>query len=148
MGLPRPVRLNNPGDIRSDGTMWLGETPQPLDPEFVSFSEPVFGLRALMKILLNYQSEHKLSTVAQIVSRWAPPSENPTAAYIKDVASRVGASADAPLVLTDPATLILLAKAMVRNECGPCTVGVNWYSDDLYRQAAEMALGIDVAKVA
>ena len=56
---------------------------------FCIFDEAVMGIRALMRILLVYRFHHKKSTIDDIISRWAPPSENDTDAYIDFVCERV-----------------------------------------------------------
>ena len=47
------------------------------------------GIRALMKILLTYRFTHKKTDVDSIISRWAPPSENDTNAYIDFVCKEI-----------------------------------------------------------
>lgn len=81
--LPRGIRNNNPGNIRH-GANWLGlnTNGQDIDSSFCVFTAPVYGIRALAKVLINYKRIHGLNTVRQIVSRYAPPNENQTTAYI------------------------------------------------------------------
>lgn len=85
--VPEGIRNNNPGNIDwSAGTTWVGQVhPQPLGQRFCIFLAPVYGIRALLKLLQNYQKEEGLQTIRQFISRWAPPSENDTEKYIKDV---------------------------------------------------------------
>jgi hypothetical protein len=40
--------------------------------------------------LIAYQDKHGLRTIRQIVSRWAPPTENNTNAYVRAVAADTG----------------------------------------------------------
>ena len=47
------------------------------------------GIRALMRILLTYRFTHKKTNVDSIISRWAPPSENDTDAYIDFVCKKM-----------------------------------------------------------
>ena len=82
--LPRGIRNKNPGNIKL-GTAWDGLADEQSDPTFCVFKETVWGIRALMRILLVYRFSHKKSNVDDIISRWAPPSENDTQAYIKFV---------------------------------------------------------------
>ena len=79
--LPRGIRNKNPGNIKL-GTDWDGLASDQTDPTFCIFDEAVMGIRALMKILLTYRFTHKKTSVDDIISRWAPPSENDTNAYI------------------------------------------------------------------
>ena len=59
---PRGIRLNNPGNIEY-GESWRGMAADQKDPRFVTFTEPVYGIRALAKLLLNYQRKHGIRTV-------------------------------------------------------------------------------------
>ena len=87
MTQPRGIRNNNPGNIRH-GAKWQGlkENSRDLDPAFCVFKNPIYGIRALAKGLLNYKKLYGLNTVRSIISRYAPPNENQTLAYIQSVA--------------------------------------------------------------
>ena len=87
--LPRGIRNKNPGNIKL-GTDWDGLAKEQTDPIFCIFDEAVMGIRALMRILLVYRFHHKKTTIDDIISRWAPPSENDTDAYIDFVCDKVG----------------------------------------------------------
>jgi hypothetical protein len=82
--LPRGIRNNNPGNIKL-GTAWDGLSDEQNDDVFCQFKEPVWGIRALMRILLVYRFNYKIRTIEDIIGRWAPPSENDTEAYINYV---------------------------------------------------------------
>ena len=86
--LPRGIRNKNPGNIKL-GTAWDGLAAEQTDPTFCIFDEAVMGIRALMRILLVYRFSHKKYTIEDIITRWAPPSENDTDAYIKFVCERM-----------------------------------------------------------
>lgn len=109
----RGIRNNNPMNIRADGTQWRGAVGD--DGEFVQFDSPVMGIRAAARILRTYRQKYGLSTIGGIVSRWAPPSENDTASYIKSVAAKVGKIADADLSDSDYPALMA---AMIYHENG------------------------------
>jgi hypothetical protein len=65
---------------------WEGEAPEDWDPEFEEFTEMVYGVRAVAKILITYRDKHKLKNPGQVISRWAPKEDgNDTAAYIRHV---------------------------------------------------------------
>ena len=113
----RGVRNNNPGNIRH-GDPWQGMRPEQTDSDFVQFISPEYGIRALVKTLLSYQRQYGLRTIAQIIARWAPPSENNTAAYITAVAGAVRVRPDDPLVLTDRAVMLPLVRAIIAHENG------------------------------
>ena len=85
--LPRGIRNKNPGNIKL-GTDWDGLADEQSDPTFCSFKEAVWGIRALMRILLVYRFHHKKNNVEDIIGRWAPPNENDTDAYIDFVCKK------------------------------------------------------------
>ncbi len=88
---PRGIRNFNPGNIRhAKGTRWQGMSANQNDSAFVQFTGPQWGIRAIARTLITYQDKHALRTIRQIISRWAPPSENNTESYIRQVAARVG----------------------------------------------------------
>lgn len=140
---PRGIRNNNPGNIRRSGAPWQGERDDILDDsEFAVFVSPLYGIRALMKLLLTYQDRHALNTVRAIINRYAPPHENDTDAYISQVARHIGHGADETLDLHAPATLMALTQAIVTHENGrsPPSRPKYWYDGDLYQQAARLLL--------
>ncbi len=87
---PRGIKNNNPGNIRLSADNWRGLKEKQRDPDFFQFTDEVFGIRALVKLLRNYQRKYGLNTIAAIISRYAPSNENNTQAYIDSVARRVG----------------------------------------------------------
>lgn len=129
----RGIRNNNPGNIRKTRTLWRGEAASQPDPDFVTFTSPAYGIRAIAKILLNYQAAG-LNTLRKIVSRWAPPSENNTTAYVAGVAHDVGVGPDQLVDLHTQPRLVSVMKALVRHE-----EGVQPYPDTEYVQGAGLA---------
>ena len=119
---PRGIRNNNPGNIEDNGTAWLGLVPadqKGAEERFCVFQEPVYGIRAMARILLTYQSKHNLMTLRAMISRWAPPSENDTEAYIAHVADACGRSADEAIDLsTDKLRFESLVATIIRHENG------------------------------
>lgn len=114
---PRGIRLNNPGNIRLSRTLWQGEAGAQNDPEFISFAEPMWGLRAIARILSTYQ-RNGLDTVRKMVGRWAPPSENNTDAYVRAVARGMGVDPDASVDLRTPGHMVNMILAIVLHENG------------------------------
>jgi hypothetical protein len=94
----RGIRLNNPSNLRH-GVKWQGMSADQPDKDFVKFLTPEHGLRAMYKNLMTYRTKHKLDTIGGIISRWAPPNENNTKAYIDFVSKRMGISPTAKLSL-------------------------------------------------
>jgi len=118
INMTRGERNNNPGNIRLTDTHWLGERADESDPDFEQFNSPDDGLRALALLLKNYQVRGGLTTVRQIVNRYAPPSENATGAYVAAVSTELGVAPDDPVYLSDGATLTTLVRAIIRQENG------------------------------
>ena len=91
-------RNNNPLNIRKvPGTHWKGEIPQSTPPLggdggglFVRFTTLEHGIRAAYQILDTYRRKYKAVCIEDIISRWAPPSENDTEAYIRSVCTLTG----------------------------------------------------------
>ena len=141
--LPRGIRNNNPGNIRQGTAKWQGMRDAAFDPAFVEFTDPVYGIRAMMKIFLTYYRKYGLDTVQSIVNRWAPPHENATDHYAAHVAQLLKVKRYD--VLDVPALLVPLAKAVTLHENGAPPRGTDkpryWYEDSLYEQAREMVLG-------
>ena len=116
---PRGIRNNNPGNIRW-GENWLGlkQDGKEQDPSFCVFISAVYGIRALARLLLNYQKLYGLNTPRKIISRYAPPSENQTQAYIQSVSAQLGITPDGKVDLTEIGTLTVFIKAIIRHENG------------------------------
>jgi hypothetical protein len=113
----RGIVNNDPGNIRRSNIKWLGAVPG-TDPAFVTFDTPEHGIRALAKILLTYQRQYHLHTIAEIITRFAPSSENDTEAYIADVEQRVGIGRDVAINLEVSTTLGALCDAIIHHEEG------------------------------
>lgn len=82
---------NNPCNIRfSKRNNWLGQ----IEPckGFCQFDYIDNGVRACIKILKHYRNDLRLCSIRDIISRWAPNSENDTERYIGYVASCLGCS--------------------------------------------------------
>lgn len=114
---PRGIRNNNPLNIRI-GNTWLGERNNPTDPAFEEFVSMEYGLRAAFCILRRYIRRYGKTTVPQIVSTWAPASENNTQRYIDIVCQRSGIKPDQQIRFEDADTMCKLVDAMAFVECG------------------------------
>lgn len=113
--LTRGYRNKNPGNIRSTSVKWQGEIGKD-DKGFVIFDTDTSGLRALAKLLLNYEKKG-YRTVRDIISRYAPKADNNnTEAYINSVASALNVDPDG-LVMIAPRLQELLP-AIVKHENG------------------------------
>lgn len=134
---PRGIRNNNPGNIRTRGTRngiggadpWKGLVGED-DAGYGIFSEPLYGLRAMFRELgTGYARGER--TIRQIISQWAPSSENDTAAYIAAVSAGTGIPADLELTRSDFTAMV---KAIIRHENGRQP-----YPDELLAQARALA---------
>jgi len=133
---PRGIRNHNPGNIDRTTERWQGmAADQSSDKRFVVFSAPVWGLRALAKVLLSYQRKHGLRTPAAIIGRWAPPVENDTGAYARQVAKALGVGVNDQIDLQRPETLQRILPAIVQHENGQQP-----YSTALIAEAVRLAL--------
>ncbi len=117
--LPRGYRNNNPLNIRISSDRWLGKVEPNTDGAFEQFAQPVYGYRAAIKLIQNYIRNRHLTTISQIVSRWAPPSENYTQNYIQHVADTTGIPADATLSPSNKQQITSIVYAMAIRENGP-----------------------------
>ncbi|WP_043679871.1 membrane protein [Castellaniella defragrans] len=119
MKKPRGIRNHNPGNLRW-GDPWQGLVPvkQRTDKAFCQFVSAAYGIRALARTLITYQDKHGLHTVRQIISRWAPSSENDTQAYVQAVASQIGRSADDRLDMQSYRDIKAVTEAIIRHENG------------------------------
>lgn len=140
--LPRGIRNNNPGNIRIGKSRWQGQSEVQTDAEFVEFDDAVYGLRALMRLLLTYRIKYGLDTVESIINRYAPPKENATDNYIYHVAQALKVKRTEVIDLTAAPVLTALAAAITRHENGRAMEGFprDWYPPGLYARAAELAL--------
>lgn len=115
---PRGIRNNNPGNIRHTGAVWKGLATPSSDGAFCIFTEAKWGIRALAMVLRNYKRKYGICSVSGIINRFAPSTENDTAAYIRSVCTAVGCDADARLDTENEAVLLPLVKAIIRHENG------------------------------
>ena len=117
--LPLGLQYNNPLNIRLvPGTCWKGSLPVSGGAEsarFVRFETMEWGLRAAFCILRTYARRHGATCIRDIVSRWAPPSENNTLQYIRNVCLWTGLGGNEHLTEKQWPKLV---RAMARQECG------------------------------
>ncbi|OCA56260.1 structural protein [Photorhabdus namnaonensis] len=117
--MSRGIRNNNPGNIRW-GDDWQGLVPesQRTDKSFCQFVSPEYGIRAMIKILHNYNRKHGLKTVKGIISRWAPHNENNTDAYISHVCKDTEVTCDQVVDVFNKEFMTKLIKSVITMENG------------------------------
>lgn len=115
----RGLRNNNPGNLIITSIAWQGKisVTKNTDKKFEQFENIHFGLRAMMKDLINDINKGK-NTVKSLISEYAPPSENNTNAYINSVASTLGVSPTEKLKKIDSKFLLKLVRAILKVELG------------------------------
>lgn len=132
----RGLRNNNPGNIRPLGgsQKWQGQTGVDNNKggPFVIFDTPENGIRALARVLKNYQKLHGINTVQGIINRWAPGHENPTDAYVAYVAKAAGVAAGDKINVVEK--LPQIVRAIIRFENG-----LNPYDDGVINAGVAMA---------
>ena len=122
----RGIRNNNPLNIRHSADRWEGARIEQTDKSFVQFQTMAYGYRAAWKVLESYWKHFKRQrqpfTVAHIIARWAPPSENHTDAYVSTVLklTSLGGKENLPRPFMGIAIdkLARLFAAMTTMECG------------------------------
>lgn len=82
------------------------------------FKSPIYGIRAMARVLIAYQIKHGLRTIRQIIGRWAPPNENDTVTYVKAVSADTRLPADQLLDMHAYADLKPLVEAIIQHENG------------------------------
>lgn len=104
---------------------WQGlDTPAHDEPprgmtKLCRFTSPVYGIRAGARQLIAYQDKHGCETVADHITRWAPPpkkapkDKNHTAQYIKFVAAAMDVLPDDPINVHEYQTLRPMIEAMI-----------------------------------
>ena len=124
--MTRGIRNNNPLNLRHSADQWQGARKEQTDKSFVQFESMAYGYRAAWKTLDSYWKHFKQLrqpfTVRAIISRWAPPSENDTDAYVSTVLrlTSLGGNERLPRPLRGIAIdkLVRLLAAMTTMECG------------------------------
>jgi hypothetical protein len=138
---PRGIRNNNPGNVefrRRDP--WVGQAARETLPtgqpgRFAVFETPEHGIRAMAKLLMNYQDKQGLDTLEKITNRYAPPVENDPQRYAQFVGERAGLKPDEPFRFADDperAKAILMAMILKENGSVP-------YPDERIRAGLDMA---------
>jgi len=133
---PRGIRNNNPGNIEVGGPVYLGEA-QPPDGSYLRFIDPQHGLRAIIICMIAYQHNDGCNNLMDIIYRWAPPSSNPTTAYLASVSDATGIlPADQP-DFTQASVCDAMMKAITTQENGEQP-----YSQLTIDRAVAMVIGI------
>ena len=134
--LVRGIRNNNAGNIRASRVdIWDGQTGID-DKGFAIFKSSEWDIRALGKLLLNYERLHGLNTVTGIIGRYTPAIENNTNAYVNSVSKALGLDAHTTFAVSDKLTALINAIIIHEN-------GVNPYSDQLIANGLSLIGGYE-----
>lgn len=120
--MSRGLDNRNPGNIRRSRVRYRGEVRPSRDPEFKQFESVAWGYRAMFVLLDAYRRRYGLNTVRGMISRYAPPSENDTARYVRTVCEMTGIGPDERIDTRDRAAMVPLVAAMSYVENGVAAV--------------------------
>lgn len=114
----RAGRNNNPGNLRDSGDQWQGMTGVD-DGGFVQFDTPQSGERAAGINLANQTKVHGIRTLAGLVQKYAPASDNnDVGGYISAVSRATGLDPNQEVDFSDPAIQAKVLPAMYAVESG------------------------------
>ena len=117
---PLSVRNNNPGNLRMAGQKGAVEG----EAGFAKFETKEAGLRALRKqIVLDTQTRGK--TLREFITKYAPPSENDTDAYISFISNKIGIPPDGKIPM---GKVNAVMEAIIEMEGGQA--GVDYYLEN------------------
>lgn len=130
MGQSRGLRNCNPGNLRKSKDNWKGLRPIQTDGEFFQFVDMPHGYRALLITLQNYVRRHGCRSLASIIRRYAPPTENHTSKYLSFVCNELGLPTTYEPDVKDKTTMCALAAAISCMENGvdavPLEIEAGW----------------------
>lgn len=136
--MTRGLALNNPMNLEDNPNfLWEGQIRPTADPGGVlcQFDTVAHGLRAGAKDIVNQSRLDGLNTWNAIITKYAPPSENDTQAYINAMVKGTGVAADCFLDLTNADLLETSLRCVILQEQGSCP-----FTDDQIARAASEAL--------
>ena len=142
--MTRGLRNNNPLNIRLNNTCWQGMCMEQTDDDFVQFTTMAYGYRAAWRILQTYYErfvhQSRGFTVRNIISRWAPPKENNTEAYIRTVLQLTGLGGKENLLPPDNVdSYDRLAKLIAAMTCVECGLPIQQVDNEAIFQGYRMA---------
>lgn len=124
-------RYNNPAILVQSASQWRGLTPdQPYLDDVASFVEPIYGVRALARILIGSKRRGKATSLADIAGRLAASvghDHPPT--FRADLEAQLGAPLGTPRDLGARAVLLQIVPAIMTAAVGTCTVGPQQIAD-------------------
>ena len=116
--MTRGIRNNNPLNIRHSADRWEGRRKEQTDPSFVQFESMAYGYRAMFVLLDTYRCRYGLTTIRQMINRYAPPKENFTEGYIRFIVSSTGIAPDEEVDTRAARDMVPIVRAMSEIENG------------------------------
>lgn len=116
--LPRGLRNHNPLNIRKTGDCWQGIAKVQSDKAFVVFETNQYGYRAAFRLFKTYKNKYGCNTLRKIITKWAPPAENDTEKYIKEVSRMSGIGPELLVDLRNEEQMVAIVTAMAIVENG------------------------------
>ena len=144
MKTSRGIRNNNPLNIRRSADNWQGAREEQTDQSFVQFKSMAYGYRAAWKTLQSYYNRFRMQnrtfTVRNIILRWAPPKENNTDNYIKNVLKLSGIGGKENLLPPENVEGYgRLSKMMAAMTCMECGIRMNQVDEEAIFQGYKLA---------
>jgi hypothetical protein len=102
---------------------WLGLAPasmQHADPRFAVFIAPEYGFRAAAINMRTHAARTRPFTLAAAISIWAPPNENDTKNYLRNVSTWTSYQSTTVVDTTRLDMMVKLLTAICRQEQGRC----------------------------
>lgn len=110
------MRNHNPLNIRKTNERWAGSVVTDDNSKFVKFTTNTYGYRAAFIILYNYIKKRRCMTIEDIISRWAPPTENIVENYVRYVSNRSNVPRREPIAFCEADKLKRIVAAMAEYE--------------------------------
>lgn len=113
-------RRNNPGNLAKSSRSFPGVVSKPDTGRgnvFYAFASVAYGFRALIEVLLTRIQNPKTNTIRKLGPIYAPPHENDTNLWIKQVSKYSGIGPDTPFTLNKD-VIKRLALGIIKKEAG------------------------------
>lgn len=131
----RGLRNNNPGNIERTTIQWAGTCNEQKDERFLTFEAPEWGIRAMVRILRNYQSQYNINTLNKATARWAPWADNNNPVeYAALVGNLAGIGPDQVIDFNDDGIMERIIPGFITKENGSQP-----YSNDVIRKSIILA---------
>ena len=110
------IQGNNPGNLRYYSIGWVGEL-YPDNRGMIIFDNLFNGTRAMMKLIYN-MNKKGYNTIRKLIYEYAPPIENNTEGYIKNLSTMMGMNENQIFNFNDKNEIIKLIQSISIKESG------------------------------